>query len=380
MISVVTFDIETPALLVDEEKLDANIARLADRAGELGVPLRPHIKTAKSIDIARRLLARNAEGLTVSTLREADYFLEHGITDLFYAVALTPAKVAHVAQLLADGADLKCLIDSPQAARLCAEAAEKAGIVVPLVVEIDVDGHRAGIQPKSNHFMDLCRYLHGQNHVRLCGIMSYGGHSYDLQSPDEMRALCEQHRIALSETKQALEAEGIPCPMTSFGSTPPLLWAERFDGASELRAGVYTFWDAFQAGLGCCDVNDIALSVLTTVNGIYPDKNRLIVDAGALALSADRSTAGRDFDAGFGLVCDAGGNLIDDLIVEGVNQEHGLISTSSGAPIAFEAFSIGSQLRILPNHACMTAAAYQAYNIIGADGSITGQWPRINHW
>ena len=210
--------------------------------------------------------------------------------------------------------------------------------------------------------------------------MSYGGHSYDLDTPDEMRALCEEHRLALSETKAALEADGIPCPMTSFGSSPPLLWAERFDGASELRAGVYTFWDAFQAGLGCCAVDDIALSVLTTVNGIYPDKNRLIVDAGALALSADRSTAGRDFDAGFGLVCDAGGRMIDDLIVAGVNQEHGLIGTRSGAPIAFEAFSIGRQLRILPNHACMTAAAYQAYHVIGEDGSITGQWPRINHW
>ncbi|NNE21870.1 MAG: DSD1 family PLP-dependent enzyme, partial [Rhizobiales bacterium] len=126
MTTPVTFDLDTPALLVDEAKLDANINRLADRAEELGVPLRPHIKTAKSIDIARKLLARNAKGLTVSTLKEADYFVEHGITDLFYAVGLTPGKVAHVAKLLNAGADLKCLIDSLQAAQSCTKAAEQA--------------------------------------------------------------------------------------------------------------------------------------------------------------------------------------------------------------------------------------------------------------
>ena len=99
-----------------------------------------------------------------------------------------------------------------------------------------------------------------------------------------------------------------------------------------------------------------------------------------MALSADRSTAGHEFDAGYGLVCDASGQVLDDLIVAGVNQEHGLISTKSGAPIAFEHYSIGTQLRILPNHACMTAAAYQAYHVIGTDGQVCGQWPRINHW
>jgi D-serine deaminase-like pyridoxal phosphate-dependent protein len=374
------FDLETPALLVDETRMQANIDRLADRAGELGVPLRPHIKTAKSIDIARLLLARNAEGLTVSTLHEADYFAGHGISDLFYAVALVPGKVAHVARLNNAGADVKCLIDSIDGARQCAQAAADQGIVLPLVIEIDVDGHRAGIDPTGDDFATLALLLHEHASVRFDGVMSYGGHSYALRSPEDMRSLSDQHNAALKAARERLEAMSIPCPMTSFGSSPPLLWAMDLSAASELRAGVYTFWDVFQAGLGCCSHDEIALSVLTTVNGVYPDKNRLIVDAGALALSADRSTAGTSFDAGFGLVCDAGGRLIDDLFVKGVNQEHGLVTTRSGQPIAFEAFPIGSQLRILPNHACMTAAAYQAYHVVGPDGHIRTQWPRINHW
>ena len=375
-----SFEIETPALLVDEAKLDANINRMADRAGELGVPLRPHIKTAKSIDIAKKLLARNAEGLTVSTLKEADYFVDKGIFDLFYAVSLTPDKVAHVARLETKGGDIKCLLDNMQAAELCAEAAKAEGIVLPVLIEIDVDGNRAGINPQSDEFFALAEFLNTHRNIQMCGIMSYGGASYDCTSAVEMRALCDLHNTALIRTKAALEAQSVPCPMTSFGSTPPLLWAEDFDGASELRAGVYTFWDVFQAGLGCCEVEDIALSVLTTINGTYPDKNRIIVDAGALALSADRSTAGREFDAGFGLVCDASGALIEDLIVKGVNQEHGLITSKSGAPIPFDKFAIGTQLRILPNHACMTAAAYQGYHVIGPAGKITTEWPRINHW
>jgi D-serine deaminase-like pyridoxal phosphate-dependent protein len=373
------FDIETPALLVDEAKLDANIARLADISARLGVPLRPHIKTAKSIDIARRILARNAQGLAVSTLKEADYFVANGITDLFYAVALTANKVAHVARLQADGGDVKCLIDNADAAGQCAEAASAADIVLPLVIEIDVDGHRAGIDPKSGQFRDLARFIHEHTNTRLCGVMSYGGASYGLTAPEQMRALCAQHDAALASAKAKLEAAGLPCDMTSFGSTPPLIWADDLSAASELRAGVYTFWDVFQAGLGCCDVSDIALSVLSTVNGVYPEKNRVICDAGALALSADRSTAGHDFDAGYGLVCDAGGVVIPDVIVKGVNQEHGLVTTKSGAPLPFEHLTPGTQLRILPNHCCMTAAAFPGYHVV-LNGRITAHWPRINYW
>ncbi len=374
-----TFDIETPALLVDESKLDANITRLADISARLGVRLRPHIKTAKSIDIARRILARNAKGLAVSTLREADYFVGNGITDLFYAVALTANKVAHVARLQAAGGDLKCLIDNADAARLCAEAADAVGFVLPLVIEIDVDGHRAGIDPASDRFLDLARFIHEHENTRLCGVMSYGGASYDLSTPDQMRALCAEHNAALADAKTRLEAAGCPCEMTSFGSTPPLIWADDLSAASELRAGVYTFWDVFQAGLGCCTIEDIALSVLTTVNGVYPDKNRIICDAGALALSADRSTAGTDFDAGYGLVCDVNGAVIPDVIVAGVNQEHGLITTKSGAPLPFDRLTPGTQLRILPNHCCMTAAAFPGYHAV-VNGRITAHWPRINHW
>ena len=149
------FDIETPALLVDEAKLDASIARMAERSEALGVPLRPHIKTAKSIDIAAKLLARNAAGLTVSTLAEADYFADHGITDLFYAVALVPGKVQHVGRLLGQGIDIKCLVDSVQGGRLCAEAAAQESIELPLVIEIDVDGHRAGVDPNGEDFKQL---------------------------------------------------------------------------------------------------------------------------------------------------------------------------------------------------------------------------------
>lgn len=375
-----TFDIETPALLVDEAKLDANIARLAEISGQLGVPLRPHIKTAKSIDIARKLLARNAKGLCVSTLREADYFVANGITDLFYAVALTPGKVGHLARLQAAGGDIKCLIDNADAARMCAEAAEAANIVLPLLIEIDVDGNRAGIDPDSHGFLDLARFIDSHEHTRLCGIMSYGGASYDCNDAEQIRDLCRRHNSALRSTRDRLKENGLPCPMASFGSTPPLIWAQDFSAATELRAGVYTFWDVFQAGLGCCEISDIALSVLTTVNGVYPEHNRLIVDAGALALSADRSTAGRDFDAGFGLVCDAGGHVVDGLIVKGVNQEHGMITTRDGAAIPFERFPIGTQLRILPNHCCMTAAAYPGYHVVAGHGGISTYWQRTNYW
>ena len=147
-----------------------------------------------------------------------------------------------------------------------------------------------------------------------------------------------------------------------------------------LRSAV-VFQDLFQAGIGACKIEEIALSVLTSIISKQPNRNRIIIDAAGLALSKDRSTQGREFDAGFGVVCGANsGEQIEDLLVVDVSPELGLVTSASGRPINFDGFQIGQRLRILPNHACMTAAAHGKYYVFQEDTCNIEIWDRVNGW
>lgn len=172
----------------------------------------------------------------------------------------------------------------------------------------------------------------------------------------------------------------MPCPVVSVGSTPTATFSERMDGVTEVRAGVYMFFDLVMAGLGVCAVEDIALSVLASVIGHQPERNWVITDAGWMALSRDRGTSAQAVDQGYGLVCDLAGRPIDDLIVTGTNQEHGIVAGRHGRPIDFERFPVGTLLRILPNHACATAAQHAHYQVIAGEPVVEAVWPRFSGW
>ena len=369
--------LSTPSLLLDAGILQANISRMAARAAALGVPLRPHGKTPKCKEVAAALRMAGGVGLTVSTLREAEGYLAAGDRDLFYAVALAPAKVPRAAALMAMGAHLTCLVEHPDAAAAIAMEARNVDIVLPLVIEIDVDGYRSGVALSG--LLDLARTIAAQPSLSLAGVMSYGGASYGC-SPAEAAMLAERHRQALVLARDELVAAGLPCPVVSFGSTPAVLHATSMDGVTELRCGIYAFQDLFQAAIGACTIDDIALSVLTTVIGVRPDRNRVIVDAGGLAMSKDLSTARTSQDAGYGLICDIDGKLIDDVYMSATSQELGLLTTFSGALLPFDRLTIGTRVRVLPNHADMTAAAYDGYHVIGGPGATLDYWERFNGW
>lgn len=191
--------------------------------------------------------------------------------------------------------------------------------------------------------------------------------------------MAEQERAAATQAAERLRAADLPCPLVSVGSTPTATFAEHLDGVTELRAGAYMFQDLFQAGLGVCGIENIALSVLTTVISRRPERGWLITDAGALALSKDRSTAALPVDQMYGVVCDAETCAPrDGLRVVGVNQEHGIVAAPAGGDLDWDRFPIGTQLRVLPNHACMTAAAYDWYEVL--DGDAMTRWDRCNRW
>jgi len=371
--------LETPALLLDEARMDRNIARMSSRLATLGVAFRPHVKTSKCIEVARRMM-RSAEGpITVSTLHEAEYFAGFGVRDMLYAVAIAPNKLAHVAALLAKGVRITIILDSLEAARQVADFARKAGVRFAAMIEIDCDGHRSGLAPAAAALVPLGAFMH-ESGIALAGVMTHAGSSYNCAGTTAITAMAEQERLAVVTAAARLRAAGLPCPVVSVGSTPTALFAASLEGVTEVRAGVFVFFDLVMAGLGVCSTDDIALSVLTSVIGHQREKGWTIVDAGWMAMSRDRGTASQPLDQGYGLVCDAAGHVLEDYIVAQANQEHGIIAHRSGDPARVLDMAVGTQLRILPNHACATGAQYPHYALIGANGGISATWARSNGW
>ena len=371
-------DLLTPCLVLEQGRMLANIERMAGRARELGVSLRPHLKTCKSADIAHRIMPGRS-GITVSTLQEAEYFARNGFSDIMYAVSIVPQKLEQVAKLNGQGADVQLILDHPATANELAEAACRLRTRFDAWIEIDVDGHRAGLEPDDPLVAEIGKFIQASEHLRLKGVMTHAGESYECRSSQALERHAELERRRCIRAAEVLRGNGVDCPGVSVGSTPTALAAKSLEGVTELRAGVYVFFDLFQAGLGVCGVDDIALSVLTTVVSHKASQRRLIVDAGGLALSKDRGTASQPVDCGYGLVARAeNGQLIPGLTVSAANQEHGIIELPDGS--GFDQFPIGSQLRILPNHACMTAAAHEHYNVVAGDDRLLTRWPRCNGW
>jgi D-serine deaminase-like pyridoxal phosphate-dependent protein len=367
--------LDTPALLLDARKLEHNCRRMRSIVLGHGVSLRPHVKTAKSIEVAQVALDAPAGAITVSTVREAEFFFDNGFRDILYAVGMAPGKLRRVVDLIKRGAHVSAIVDSVDAAAAIARAVASSGVRIPTLIEVDSDGHRAGVRPDEARLIAIAEALGGS----LQGVMTHAGDSYNCESTDAIKAVAERERAAVVRAAQRLREAGHRCDTVSVGSTPTATFAESFDGVTEVRTGVYMFQDLVMVGLGVCGLDDIAISVLGTVIGHQRERGWVITDAGWMALSRDRGTARQKVDQGYGAVCDAEGRPIEGLIVVDANQEHGIIAARDGAGVDFARFPIGARVRILPNHACATAAQHGEYHVL-REGQPIEVWERFNGW
>jgi D-serine deaminase-like pyridoxal phosphate-dependent protein len=371
--------LSTPRLLLDAERLERNAARMRAHCETLGVRLRPHLKTAKSADVAR-VAAGGVQGpITVSTLAEAEYFAAAGWRDIFYATAITPGKIARADRIQhAYGTRLLLVVDDQEAAIAIGREAAALDGRFGILIEVDCGEHRSGTEPASNELFRIADAItEASPHVELVGVMTHAGHSYALNTPDEIKRLAEIERSAAVSSAEMLRARGHACPIVSVGSTPTVLFAEHLRGVTEVRAGIYLFWDLAQLSRGICQEGDIAVSVLATVIGHQRRGPSLVLDAGALALSKDVGANRFMPDAGYGRVCDAGTLKPFGVTVSVVHQEHGTVPVPDES--WFERLPIGSLVRILPNHACLTCAAYATYDVVRS-GNLVRQWPRTGGW
>ncbi|MCD5976588.1 DSD1 family PLP-dependent enzyme [Pseudomonas sp. CDFA 611] len=368
--------LDTPAAVIDIPRMQRNIQRMQQRMDTLGVRLRPHVKTSKCLAVIDAQRGAGAQGITVSTLKEAAHCFSHGIDDILYGVAMAPGKLQQALELRLKGCRLSIVTDSLVGAQAIVSFGREHGHRFEVWIEIDSDGHRSGLKVEDPTLLHVARTLH-EGGMQLLGVMTHAGSSYELDNPEALQAMAEQERWACVMAAQRLREQGLPCPEVSIGSTPTALSATSLEGVTEVRAGVYVFFDLVMLNVGICQPDELALSVLTTVIGHQEEKGWIITDAGWMAMSRDRGTQKQKRDFGYGQVCTESGDWIEGAVFEGANQEHGIVSTCE-AHIT-DRYPIGSRLRILPNHACATGAQFPEYQAVDAEGQVQ-VWGRLYGW
>jgi D-serine deaminase-like pyridoxal phosphate-dependent protein len=370
-------ELETPCLLLDVERLERNCQRMLARADALGVRLRPHLKTAKSVEVARRATGGGRGGITVSTLKEADYFAGHGYSDIVCATAIVPAKLAHAARI-AQTCDLVLVTDAADVVREAARFAAANHCGFSFLVEIDCGEHRSGLPATAAAVVELAQAIHASPQLKFRGVLTHAGHSYGTNDPREVATIAAVERDAAVTAAAAIRGAGVPCDIVSVGSTPTVLHAEHLRGVTEARAGIYMLWDLAQLSRNMCREDEIAVSVLASVIGHNRSGRAIILDAGALALSKDIGANKYLPGAGYGHVCDAHSLArLGTLAVDVVHQEHGSVAVDDES--WFERLAVGSLVRILPNHACLTCAGYEVYQVMRG-AAVVDRWARVNGW
>jgi threo-3-hydroxy-D-aspartate ammonia-lyase len=354
-------EIETPALLLYHDVMERNLKHMADRAKQLGVALRPHIKTHKCLKLGRRQQSYGAAGITVSTLFEAQAFVAGGFTDLTWAFPLDPTHIPHVRHIARDGVTLRVIVDDLDTAKAL------AGSGLHVWLKVDCGYHRAGVDPSSRYALDVARELGAERGLSFDGILSHSGHAYRAQTKSDAAHVAEQERQVMVWFAELLRKDGLPVRGVSVGSTPAMAAAQDLTGVTEARPGNYIFYDRTMVLIGCCEPRDVAVSVLATVVSHQPGASHFVVDAGALSLSKDLGPTHLGLEPAFGAVTDH-----PELTVASVSQEHGVIRAA--APEAIEGnFKVGQQVQIMPNHSCLTEAHFDEYVVVEG-GRVMDRW------
>lgn len=378
-VSLKLSELDTPSLLIDKVKLFENIDACQRRAHELKVNWRPHVKTHKCAPIAAMQVQGMFGGITVSTIKEAEYmFDEEGIVDIIYAVGIAPHKLPRIALLNKRGADVKIILDNLASAMAVSEFCRSQNVRIGVLLEIDCDGHRSGLKPQDPLLVTVAKAL--TDGAVFKGVLTHAGDSYFACSREQLESCADNEVRQITLAADMLKAAGYPCEIVSVGSTPTFAAVKNASGVTEYRSGVGVFHDLVMAGINVCQVKDIALSVLVSVIGHQAEKGWIITDGGWMAMSRDRGTAVQTVDWGYGLVCDETGKPLEGLWMKSTNQEHGIICRRDGSAINPEDYPIGTRLRILPNHACPTAAAFDKYFVVDECNNVQTIWPRINNW
>jgi len=327
--------IETPALVVDLDVVEANARRMQAAMAAAGIALRPHAKTHKSVALARLQLDAGAHGITVGTLGEAEVMADGGIDDIFiaYPIWAVGEKAERLRALhRRPGLRVAVGIDSAAGAERLAAAVRHAGRPLEVLVEVDPRNRRTGVQPKDAGALARAARAVG---LEVAGIFTHGGHAYG--GPDRVAPAASDEVAALADALTGLRAEGIEPRVISAGSTPTARAAATAP-VNEMRPGTYLFGDRIELALGGCPADGVAIAIAATVVSTATP-GQVVIDAGAKTLTKDLPA----YLQGYGELADYPGTVI-----ERVHDYHGVV----GVPDGVRAPTLGEVVRVIPNHAC----------------------------
>jgi D-serine deaminase-like pyridoxal phosphate-dependent protein len=314
--------------------------------------------------------------ITVSTLAEARAFAANGFADITYAVPVEPGKFDEVSELARRCERFSLITDDASIPPALDDAARRAGITLDLFLKVDCGYHRCGVEPDAPEALEIPRLIADARHLRFAGILTHAGHSYHARSHEELLSIARHERDLMREFAERLRADGVEVPTISVGSTPTITHVDHLEGVDEARPGNYIFFDAFQATLGSCGFADCALTVLASVVHRDPARRKIVLDAGAIALSKDRGPVELDSSCGYGRVQDLEGSDLG-LRVGSLSQEHGEVIVEDASQL--ERLRVGARVRVLANHSCLTAAQHTHYNVVEG-GRVVEQWKIHGGW
>ena len=361
--------LDTPALLVDSDRLFENVRRMQERAAEAGVALRPHVKTHKCHQIGRLQMASGAVGITASKPDEAISFMENGFRSVTIAYpVVSRTKLARLFDAAErHGVDIRMIVDSETGVEAVIAVSRRRTLKIDLFAKIDVGLHRCGLAPDDHRLLPLVRMILAEPTLRFAGLLSHAGQSYGAAGREAILAIVASEMETLGRAAASLRKEGIDVEEISIGATPTILASGSYGDATEIRPGNYVFLDRTQLALGVATRDEVALTVLATV--ISANADYLVIDAGSKTLSSDLGPHGLSTLAGYGIAhaVDEYESAINPMLIERLSEEHGLVR-HGGAPLP-----IGSQLRIIPNHACTAANLADRYTVVRGD-DIVEEW------
>ena len=367
------YELPTPALLIDKTILEKNLFSMQKKANALGVRLRPHIKTHKCLEIAKRQVELGARGITVSTFYEAEQFAAAGYGDITWAFPIPPVYATKVVAF-PESISLGVVVDSKEAKGHLDKVCRTAGRKLRVWLKVDCGYHRAGVDPEAEGSLTLARSLADSKVLTFAGILSHSGHAYNARNREEIRPAAEQERDVMVAFAEKLRAHGVKVPSVSIGSTPALSVIEDLKGINEVRPGNYAFYDYTQATIGSCTVADCAVTVLASVISHQPGASHFVTDAGALALSKDRGATQVNEGQGLGALFEdyEKKKLALHIELSSLSQEHGKV-TASDPSIIKDKYAIGERVRILEHHSCLAAANFDKYSVVDGE-EVVDQW------
>lgn len=353
-------NIDTPALLLDIDKLENNIKSIITFAKDNHLNYRPHIKTHKSINLAKMQIDLGAIGITVATVGEAEVMAHGGIKDILIAYPIaTKMKLERIEKIM-DLAKITIAVDSIAQINLLQNYFESKQKVMNVWIKINSGLNRCGVEP--DEVKALGETIKEAKNLTLNGIFTHAGHSYAASTDAEIEAIAKKEADVVLKSAEICESIDLPIKHKSIGSTPTYKRAGQVNGITEIRPGNAVFFDMIQVGLNVASIETCALTVLSAVGSKH--KDRLVIDAGSKTLNLDKGAHGNESVKGHGYIIEH-----PELTIDRLSEEHGIITTTQENDI-----KITDKITIIPNHACTVVNLFDEYLICKED-QVIDKWP-----